>query len=1113
MALQSPGVQVTVIDESVYTSAEAGTTPLIVVATAQNKTNASNTGVAQGTLKANAGKAYRISSQRELVDFFGTPIFKKTSTGGPVHAGEQNEYGLQAAYSFLGVSNTVYVVRADVDLNELTPRSDEPGSDPVSGQWWLDTASTAFGIFEWDASAALSGGQRFVNKRPIVLTLDNADDLTDTDETPAPKASVGKVGDYAVVASSSTVRIFYKGQQYGSGTASWQVVGSQVWRRFFPTFEASFNNEGSEGTITIVSGDGEETLVTVPAGTNAGVLASTINGLGIDGVFAVGTSNNIKIYSTGSGDVSSGEDSSGVGYIQLLSGSLNISSIFKGANGEPSTVGATAGDYYVPDLQISPHTQVPQWRVTGNQARPTGSVWVKATDPNNGARWRVKRWNDSTKLWVERSAPLYANGHSAIRSIDATRGGAGIPQDTVYIQYNYEEDTGYDATPQTATFKVWVRRSTSATSITSDTITNQVAAGTYTLTLSESVVGGSLSSPVTITVVATGAATDAGVIQAAINGAGLTYVEATVAAGKLTIRHSTGGDIRIGDADGLFEEIGLTTETLNLYEDPSGVYDYIASNWLPLSEVGYEASNTSPTNAPANGQLWYSSRNDQVDIMVHNGTTWVGYGNVYGNTDPNGPIISAVRPERFSDGSTAINADADGQLWISTADIDNYPTIYRWNGSTLKWDLLDKTDQSSENGVLFADARYGASGATGDVAADIPTLWTNNYLDPDAPEPTLYPQGMILWNTRRSGFNVKRFAVNYINTDLDNARQNGESMVNYARNRWVTASSNQEDGSGSFGRKAQRKIVVERLKALVDTNQEIREEESRNFNLIACPGYSELLSNLVALNIDRGTTAFVVGDTPFSLASDATSLTSWGNNSQLAQDNGDKGLITADPYAAIFYPSGRTTDNTGSEVVVPPSHMMLRTIALSDQASYPWFAPAGTRRGGITNATAVGYVDRTEGEFRVIALSEGQRDAMQQVKMNPITFFNGVGLVNYGQKTLSPISSALDRINVARLVVYLRSQLNKLAKPYLFEPNDKITRDEIRQAVESLMLELVGLRAIYDYAVVCDESNNTPARIDRNELYVDIAIEPVKAVEFIYIPLRLKNTGEIQGSL
>ena len=87
----------------------------------------------------------------------------------------------------------------------------------------------------------------------------------------------------------------------------------------------------------------------------------------------------------------------------------------------------------------------------------------------------------------------------------------------------------------------------------------------------------------------------------------------------------------------------------------------------------------------------------------------------------------------------------------------------------------------------------------------------------------------------------------------------------------------------------------------------------------------------------------------------------------------------------------------------------------------------------------------------------------------------------------------------------------QLIEKYIFEPNDTITRNEIKQQVEKLMLELTGQRALYDYLVVCDTSNNTPARIDRNELHVDIAIEPVKAVEFIYIPLRLKNTGEIKG--
>jgi phage tail sheath protein FI len=267
---------------------------------------------------------------------------------------------------------------------------------------------------------------------------------------------------------------------------------------------------------------------------------------------------------------------------------------------------------------------------------------------------------------------------------------------------------------------------------------------------------------------------------------------------------------------------------------------------------------------------------------------------------------------------------------------------------------------------------------------------------------------------------------------------------------------------------------------------------------------------MISLNYDKGLTSFIVGDTPARLPSDATSLNNWATNQLLAVEDNDNGLVSRDEYLGIFYPHGFTSDNFGNNIVVPPSHMMLRTIALSDQVSFPWFAPAGTRRGGITNATATGYID-AEGEFVSIALNEGQRDTLYSNDVNPITFITGAGLVNFGQKTRSRGSSALDRINVARLVIFLRSQLNQLAKPYIFEPNDKITRDEIKQAAESLMLELVGQRALFDFLVVCDESNNTPSRIDRNELYLDIAIEPVKAVEFIYIPLRLKNTGEIAG--
>jgi hypothetical protein len=470
-----------------------------------------------------------------------------------------------------------------------------------------------------------------------------------------------------------------------------------------------------------------------------------------------------------------------------------------------------------------------------------------------------------------------------------------------------------------------------------------------------------------------------------------------------------------------------------------------------------------------------------------------------------------VAPTTQADGVTAL---VTGDLWIDTSDLENYPNIYKFNAALTnlplvrRWVLLDKTDQSSEEGVLFADARYNTAGANSDEAGTIAELLESDYVDPDCPDPALYPKGMLLWNLRRSGYNVKEYRRDYVDTTTDNARYNDESMANYYANRWVTISSNQDDGSGSFGRKAQRKVVVKALQSVVNSTNDLRDEERRVFNLIACPGYPELIGEMITLNYDRGLTAFVIGDTPPRLAGDATSLLAWASNENGAAEDNDVGAVSFDEYMGMFYPWGFSSDNFGNNIVVPPSHMMLRTIALNDQVAYPWFAPAGVRRGGITNATSVGYIN-SEGEFVTVALNTGQRDTLYEQKINPLTFLTGTGLVNYGQKTRARAASALDRINVARLVIYIRRQLAILAKPYIFEPNDKSTRDQVKAAVESLMLELVGQRGLYDFLVVCDESNNTPSRIDRNELWVDIAIEPVKAIEFIYIPLRLKNTGEI----
>jgi len=618
--------------------------------------------------------------------------------------------------------------------------------------------------------------------------------------------------------------------------------------------------------------------------------------------------------------------------------------------------------------------------------------------------------------------------------------------------------------------------------------------------------------------------------------------------GAIVFTHSQGGSIALDDTTGTpVATAGFNTSITGVIAG-TGVFTgaLILTYWIPLE---YTSSTTAPDQDPADGRYWYYSAIDEVDIMIQDDGSWQGYRNVDNDvrgydltqTDPAGPIVSTTAPTEQSDETALV----EGDIWIDTSNLELYPVIYRWQevDGVLQWVTVNNTDQTTSNGVLFADARWAANGTTNPITDNIPTivsLLTSDYLDIDAPDPALYPQGMLLFNTRRSGFNVKSFEVDYFNaTDFafdsysnatayvvgdkvlynaalyvcilastGNVPTNTTYWSPLETNAWVTAAGNRADGSPYMGRQAVRQLVVAAMKSAIDTQDTLREEQVQ-FNLLACPQYPELIVNMVALNNERSNTGFVVGDTPLRLAPTGADIIAWATNTPGVSADAEQGLVTSDPYLGVFYPSCQTTDLGGSIVVQPPSHMMVRTIIRSDEVAFPWLAPAGVRRGVIDNAEAIGYVNSQTGEFVTIATGQGLRDTLYENKINPITFIPGVGITNYGNKTESAVTSALDRINVARLVAFIRGRLEEIGKTFVFEPNDQITRNEITNAIDGLMIDLVAKRGIYDYLIVCDESNNTPARIDRNELYVDIAIEPVKAVEFIYIPLRIKNTGEI----
>ena len=1195
--LSSPGVSVSVIDQSFYTPAAAGTVPLFIVASAQDKQNGAATGIAPGTKKSNAGTVYLLTSQKDLSDTFGVPKFYKDASNNPVHAGEQNEYGLEAAYSFLGVSNRAYVVRADLDVGSLTGTTTAPFGAPADGTYWLDATDTKFGVFQWDSRpGSATGGQTFTEQQ----TAKNFTVITDVTKCvggaagAAPLASVGQLGDYALVATSSLNKLYLKKYATDSAAGTWVEVGTAAWSSSWPTATGTL----SAGGITLLSGD--TFVVNGTSITSVTTLAALITAINANSTL---TTAGIKAANIN-------------GYLNLYSDGTNANNAtYKGSitlSGETvAKVGLNSTVYMSPQLQLSGHTSIPLFKITDNastaNSAPTGSLWIKTTNANFGADWIIKQYSSATGAWSKLPTTVQANGQSALYALDSAGGGINLGKGQVYVKYNDDEGT-----PPLANFKIYTRNDIGATTITSNAVTaSTFAAGVNTFTVRESTTGSSSltanyvvypsamsasGTAVTVTVptmanayiagqtvtlsgvtpaayngtytvaaspaptttsvtltataavtgtvtvfgqansspiiafTATAATTDAGLLVADFNAkmpVGTNVVASVNSSNQIVITHATGGEIKFLDGTNtplgdIFTPRSGTTGTANFY---GATPKYTATLWSPVNSTGNAvapASALAPTSIPADGTLWYNTYVSEVDIMINNGIKWCGYRSTAGRqvnavsgsvTSITGPYVSASEPT-----GTFFNGD----LWIDTSDLEKYPLIRKYNASRptgKKWVLLDNSDQTSENGVVFHDARWntsadGSSDAGTAAPSSIADLLNSDFVDFDCPDPALYPKGMLLWNLRRSGFNVMYYDVGYVDTSgaTTNPRLSNTSMSAYYPNRWVSKAANQVNGAGSFGRKAVRSVVLAALTATIQGNQQIRDEESRVFNLIACPGYPEAINEMVGLNADRGYTSFVVGDTPARLTPDATSLSNWGNNINKAVDDGDDGLITTNPYLGVFYPWGYTTDLLGNNIVVPPSHMMLRTIALSDNVSYPWFAPAGTRRGGITNASSVGYVSPVTGEFVATALNTGQRDTLASIHVNPITYLTGIGLVNYGQYTRQLSASSLDRINVARLVVYLRRQFTQLAKPYIFEPNDTITRNQIKQAAEQLLLELVGQRALYDYLVVCDTSNNTPSRIDRSELYLDVAIEPVKAVEFIYIPLRLKNTGGIKAT-
>ena len=265
-------------------------------------------------------------------------------------------------------------------------------------------------------------------------------------------------------------------------------------------------------------------------------------------------------------------------------------------------------------------------------------------------------------------------------------------------------------------------------------------------------------------------------------------------------------------------------------------------------------------------------------------------------------------------------------------------------------------------------------------------------------------------------------------------------------------------------------------------------QDDYRFNVITAPGLFNSLqasqtTNIINNTQNRGDNIFILDLVPYNVNS-ISSVTTQANSRNTS-------------YAASYWPWVQTIDpDSAQRVWVPASTLVAGVYAYNDNVSEPWFAPAGINRGGLSTVIRAAQ-----------KLSQTNRDTLYSNKVNPIATFPGTGVVVYGQKTLQTKASALDRVNVRRLLISLKSYISQVANNLVFEQNTIATRNQFLSQVNPYLTSVQQRQGLYAFRVIMDDSNNKPDVIDRNQLVGQIYLQPTKTAEFIYLNFNILPTG------
>jgi len=462
------------------------------------------------------------------------------------------------------------------------------------------------------------------------------------------------------------------------------------------------------------------------------------------------------------------------------------------------------------------------------------------------------------------------------------------------------------------------------------------------------------------------------------------------------------------------------------------------------------------------------------------------------------PATSSIIENSNTSASFTLETISEGVIMNNTGDEGSAGNLVSGSKDNVRWEIVSNNTSS---GVFTLAIRQGDDIRAKKVNLEV---WNNVNLDPNSSRfiSRVIGDQKVTYNPTNEQLEI---SGSYPNASrYVRVKSVGTPTLNYLDNNGVAKSeftgSIPVVGSGSFGAaigdiKAGANFygnIAAQTQGLVADNYTNaitlhKDIETYKFNVLSLPGltdesHSSTISTLITNTEERGD-AILVYDT-VNYNSGITSAVAEAASRDTS-------------YAATYFPWVSILDpGTGKYVWIPASTLIPGVYANNDRKAAPWFAPAGINRGGLAQ------VQRTQ-----FKLTQGNRDTLYEANINPLATLPREGVVVFGQKTLQKEASALDRVNVRRLLIALKSYIRQVADTIVFEQNTATTRNSFLARVTPYLEGVQQKQGLYAFKVVMDDSNNGPDVIDRNQLIGQVYIQPTRTAEFISVDFILLPTG------